>query len=330
MVNNITEDKNIIQLGLAIKELRGIRETKSSFEFGSCVKLSKMEEFFKNHVLHADESTPSNRLAKAFLLALSTLASAQIRNTASVGGSIMWKHPSSDLMTLYIVLGCKIRIQQQNGATTDLFINDSFHSHNESGKILQNKDVITSLIIPKLSNSQYITFYKKSKRKEFALSIFNMAILLTHEATIHNEGEATFGDVKIVIGGTENPGKLNGSGYHKFATNTMAAIKCEKEGLRAALVSAISKDLNTTSEYKRIGTYRQGLAISYIEQFLATLNNPSKIKRNEDGLIKRESTQSYQKVSPEQPDYDEVERPVAHTCSAEQGKNNYFNCKDYI
>ena len=137
-----------------------------------------------------------------------------------------------------------------------------------------------------------------------------------------------FSNVKIVIGGTENPGKLTGSGYHNFATNTMVAIKCEQGGLRKALASAISIDLNANSEYKRIGVYRQGLAITYIEQFLATITIPSTIKR--DVLIKRESTQSYQKVRPEQSDYDEVERPVPHISSAEQGKNDYFNYKEYV
>ena len=317
-INTVTESKNKIHLGKEIKELNEIRETESTFEFGSCVKLTEMEKYFKNYVSNTNDSIPSKRLANAFLVALSNLASTQIRNVASVGGSIMWKHPSSDLMSLYMVLGCKIRLQEHDGETTDVFIDDSFHSQ-KSEQILNNKAVITSLILPKLSKSQYIRFFKKSKRKEFALSIFNMAILLTHDITASNKTPMFF-NVKIVVGGTENPGQFKGSNYHKYAPNTMVEIEGNQNLMRTALVSAITKDLPITSEYKKLGTYRQGLAISYIEKFLSTFNNSLEGNYNRDGFMQRSSTQSYQKVTPEQPDYDEVERPIPHHCSAEQGK----------
>ena len=42
--------------------------------------------------------------AEPFFKALKTLGSPQIRNQATIGGSILWNHPSSDLWPLYISL----------------------------------------------------------------------------------------------------------------------------------------------------------------------------------------------------------------------------------
>ena len=317
MLNKADSNKPIVHLGSSISELNSIKDTESSLEFGSCVKLVRMEEFFRTYTSSLSTKSSSYRLGKVFSKALSTLASVQIRNTASVGGSIMWQHPSSDLMTLYILLGCQIRVQQPNGRNIDILINDSFISH-QSDEIRKSNSVITSLIVPKLSDTQYIGFYKKSKRKEFALSVVNMGILLNYER-IQNKEEPRYGNVRIVIGGTDNPGHLWNSGHHTFAKLTMEAIEGKKEVSRSALVDAMHKDLPTNADYKQLGTYRQGLAISFIEQFLANIHHSVGMAEMIEIQLKRESTQSYQKVNKSQPDYDEVERPIAHICSAEQG-----------
>ena len=44
-----------------------------------------------------------------FIEALKVLGSPQVKNAATIGGSIFWRHSSSDLWPLYLVYGCKIR-----------------------------------------------------------------------------------------------------------------------------------------------------------------------------------------------------------------------------
>ena len=92
-----------------------------------------------------------------------------------------------------------------------------------------------------------------------------------------------------------------------------------KEILRHDLVHAIRKDIPVTSEYKQIGTYRQGVAVSFIQKFLREFSRFPEDTEEHGIKMKRVSTQSFQKANPDQPDYDEVERPIAHVCSAEQG-----------
>ena len=51
----------------------------------------------------------------AFSRALLTLASPQVRNIATVGGSVMWTHPSSDLWPLYLVFKAKANVLTKDG-----------------------------------------------------------------------------------------------------------------------------------------------------------------------------------------------------------------------
>ena len=296
--------------------------TDSYFEFGSCVKLTKIEDFFKTILPNSDQNSQTFHLANVFIKALSSLASAQIRNVASVGGSVMWRHPSSDLMTLYILLGCRIRVQSPDGVITDVLIDETFHT-SKSEEIIRNRSIILALMIPKSSDHSYIGFYKKSKRKEFALSVVNLGITCNYG---QNKNESFFKDVRIVVGGTENPGKLLTHGYHQLAVNSMKVIEGTKDVSMPCLVEAISNDLPINPEHKTMGAYRQGMAVSFIKKFLTAVILPNPVDDGKD-VLKRSSTQSYQKVQKDQPSYDAVERPIAHVCSAEQGDLSYFLCK---
>ena len=47
-------------------------------------------------------------MAEAVLLALSTLASPQVRNVATVGGNVRWDSRGSDLRAVYLAAACKV------------------------------------------------------------------------------------------------------------------------------------------------------------------------------------------------------------------------------
>ena len=315
-VSNPKIDRNIIQIGNSIKELNMIHEHDSNIEIGSAVKLARLEEFFQTIIKKSEENAPVFNLGKVFINALSSLASAQIRNIASIGGSVMWRHPSSDLMVLYILLGCQLRVRGSDGVVKDIVIDESFHK-SKSEDLLSNGSIILSLIIPKPSSEHFIGFYKKSKRKEFALSIVNLGIILKQDA----KRAGNFTNVKIVIGGTENPGKIEPHCYHKIGHNVMKEIMDVKGVSMPNLIEAINKDLPINVEYKKLGVYRQGLAVSFIKHFLNALVKP-KTEEVMEEKFERTSTQAYQKVKNDQPNYDDVERPIPHNCSAEQG---YFH-----
>ena len=317
-ISKSTSNQNIIQLGSSILELNVINETDSSIEIGSCVKLTEIEKYFKKIISNSDVQSPVYQLGNVFSKALSSLASAQVRNVASVGGSVLWNHPSSDLMTIYILLGCKLRVHSPDGDIKEITIDESFHK-SKSDEIINNGSIILTMKIPKPPSQSMIGFYKKSKRKEFALSIINLGIFLKYDGS---KG-GNFDGVKIVIGGTENPGKIQTPAYHIIGTNVMKEISGVIEVSIPRVIEAISKDLPIHLENQKMGIYRQGVAVSFIKQFLRTVAISKTRKLDvEKEKIPRTSTQTYQKIKADQPSYDEVERPIAHVCSAEQGKLN--------
>ena len=105
------------------------------------------------------------------------------------------------------------------------------------------------------------------------------------------------------------------------AIKTMESIEGKEEVSRCILLGAVRDDLTAHSGYKKLTTYRRGLAISFLEEFFESLHPCSDTTENDKLDCKRTSSQSYQKVNDEQPQYDEVERPIPHVCSAEQGKH---------
>ena len=316
-ISKSTSNQNIIQLGSSILELNVINETDSSIEIGSCVKLTEIEKYFKKMISNSDELSPVYQLGNVFSKALSSLASAQVRNVASVGGSVLWNHPSSDLMTIYILLGCKLRVHSPDGDIKEITIDESFHK-SKSDEIINNGSIILTMKIPKPPSQSMIGFYKKSKRKEFALSIINLGIILKYDGS---KG-GNFDDVKIVIGGTENPGKIQTPAHHIIGTNVMKEISGVIEVSIPRVIEAISKDLPIHLENQKMGIYRQGVAVSFLKKFLGTvaMSKNTKLEVEKEKISTRTSTQTYQKIKAGQPSYDEVEKPIAHVCSAEQGK----------
>ena len=148
----------------------------------------------------------------------------------------------------------------------------------------------------------------------------NIGIFLNHEID-KKDAARVYKNVRIVFGGTENPGDVADQNCANFSIKTTELIEGKKEVSRSSLLGAVRNDLTANSGYKNLTTYRRGLAISFLEEFFGSLHTCSDTTENDKIDCKRTSVQSYQKVSDEQPQYDEVERPIPHVCSAEQGKH---------
>ena len=83
-------------------------ETAHAWYFGSGVTLTEMAKIFGQISAESVSETRTESelsVAAAFIKALSTLASPQIRNVARIGGSVFYCHPCSDLLPLYIACG---------------------------------------------------------------------------------------------------------------------------------------------------------------------------------------------------------------------------------
>ena len=126
-------------------------------------------------------------MTKAVLSALSTLASPQIRNMATVGGNIMWNSPGSDLRTVYLATSCKVKVWTVEGGEKTLDV----------GEVIKLKSgfIILELILPKMDVEYEVSFFRKARRKEFDLPIANGCF-------VGKKRQGSFQNLQIVLGGT--------------------------------------------------------------------------------------------------------------------------------
>jgi xanthine dehydrogenase/oxidase len=174
-----------IQLCAVDKLKKIFSESDGSIHIGSAVTLSAMEKFLK-------DLTSKNATVCAIIKALETLASPQVRNVATVGGNAMWDHPCSDLMTVYMATGCKLKIQCKNGSRLLDFDGDFLTKRIKPGRIL------TEVVLPPPVSGQRVSFFRKARRAEFDLAIANACFY------VEEDDKGVFTDVKIAFGGAES------------------------------------------------------------------------------------------------------------------------------
>ena len=132
-------------------------------------------------------------MTKAVLSALSTLASPQIRHVATVGGNVNWDSPGSDLRSVYLATGCKVKIWSVEGGEETLDV----------AEVIKRKSglIILELLLPRMDDGKVeVSFFRKARRKEFDLPIANGCFVGMRVRGGGDDG--SFQNLQIVFGGT--------------------------------------------------------------------------------------------------------------------------------
>ena len=236
---------------------------------GSGLKLVEMEEFLKKNV----------EFCQPFLEAFGTLASPQIRNVATIGGSIFWRHTSSDLWPLYLIYECQVKILDLKNETESVIsVQNIFEYHETNCLILE-------LIIPNPGDSEIVgKFYKKARRSEFDLAILNVGILakfIGHRIEF----------IKIAFGGSDNLLQIqspesNDISLAKNTMNYLTNLNSLENISYEELMSKINIDLygggnhqEKTSNNVR-SKHRISIALYFLKDFLTSFS-----KQNQVNLI---------------------------------------------
>ncbi len=303
--------KNLISLS-AIQELKSValQDDGNKLTIGAGVSLSEAAKIFGQ----VDFGQP-------FVRALSTLASPQVRNVATIGGSLMWPHPSSDLWPLYLAFNATADILSMDGwIIKDKPVGQLVRRSGQNGHT-DDPFIVISVSIANPGPHSMAIFERKARRKEFDLSILNMAAV----AKLDKESGQTIEDITIVFGGTSHVFSLATKSTKRpsFALKVMDLLKGQPlktamftEGLREAIEEEIqeSDDIETPGDLK---TLRLSLALYFLKKFL----NGNKEENKCPGIGLKGSKQVFQTVTigrDEQPGHDLVHRPIPHMWAAEQ------------
>jgi xanthine dehydrogenase small subunit len=226
----IIPDSNVNILNLH-PEMKGISKENGQIRVGA---LTTFEEF-ANHP-EIQKIIPHIR-DYIFLI-----ASWQIRNRATLGGNVINASPIGDMTILLLALECHLVLK--NGKKERTVPMTSFYKgYKDLAK--SSNELLTQIIIPKLSRDAKIDWEKVSKRKCLDIASVNSAICIRYDRDVIKE-------VGLAIGGVA-PVPL----FMKNTTEYLIGKSVSKEtligGIEAAQreISPIS-DVRGSAEYKRL------------------------------------------------------------------------------
>ena len=239
------------------------------------------------------------------------LATEQVRNVASLGGSLLWGHPASDVIPFLIVSGASLEIGKKNSVRT-ISVTDFVGDTKET---LHPDEILLSIKLPFSTSEQGVRFYKHARRKTADLAIANMAISFTKNKPDNLD------NVQVVIGGIGLAVAESSQHPIVFASNTSSLLSSQKidDISDLDIYNAVNKDMRHGGEVLKESemlSFRVSLCIGFLEKFRGSLKEKSQFQDNACQEFKHH--QLFEKVGPNQPDINPIMRPLPHITSAEQ------------
>ena len=99
----------------------------------------------------------------------------------------MWGSSGSDLRSIYLATGCKVKIWTVTGGEKIVDVAEVIE--------MRSGLIILELLLPLLNGDYKVSFFRKARRKEFDLPIANACF-------VGKRGQRGFQDLQIVFGGT--------------------------------------------------------------------------------------------------------------------------------
>ncbi len=162
-----------------IDELRGIKDDTSEVRIGAAATLSDLMPHAKKHfpALHD---------------ILSVFGSLQIRNLATLGGNLGTASPIGDTLPVLIAYNASVVLQNLDGER-EVPMDEFLIGYRQTAR--KRDELITQVIIPKLSNGVVVKSYKVSKRKDLDIATVSAAFRL------ERDGGKKIGSIKLAYGG---------------------------------------------------------------------------------------------------------------------------------
>lgn len=169
-----------------ISQIQGLKEiivTWDRIRFGACVTVSK---------LTSDPAVLA--VCPVFEQVGQQMASAQIRNAATVAGNIANASPIGDLSVVLLALGAELELTSEN-ATRTLPLEQFFLDYKKTA--LQPREIISFVTIP-VQPELTVLFEKSSKRKAMDIASVNSCFAAVVQGNIVSSPRVAFGGVAPV------------------------------------------------------------------------------------------------------------------------------------
>lgn len=153
--NDVYKDSVVIDI-FGMKDLQGIKEDGDKIIIGAASTHTEVE---KNLIVQ--------KYADVLAMACRTVGSVLIRNHSTIAGNICNASPAADTLSSLAVLDAHVKVLR-NGEIIDMSLIDVIDKPGKTN--LQNKDLVTEIIVNKLPDGTNCDFFKLGRRKALAIS----------------------------------------------------------------------------------------------------------------------------------------------------------------
>ena len=309
-----------------IKELHTVQKADhGGIIFGGSVTLSTMQQVLTDEIQQRPESEA--RFYSAIVEMLRWFAGKQIRNAASIAGSIMTASPMSDLNPLFLVAGCQLTLQSQPGGVQKIKMDETFFTGNGKNTISADQ-VLLNIFIPTTCVDEHVAGFKQSRRRVGDVAIVNAAFRV-----IFHPLSSKIKEIFLAFGG--------------MAPKTILAMKTmqkligrdwKDDSLVEDVCHWFSEDFPQDSASSAAHHFRQSLCMGFFFKFHLQVTRKLKAgssitipdewmsaERDIPGVGEQlKSSQRYQLNSKEAP----VGRPMSHVSSEKHTTGEAIYCDD--
>ncbi len=168
----------------------------------------------------------------------------QIRNRGTVAGNLATASPANDAIAPLWALGASITLQSARGTRT-MPIEEFFKGARQTA--ITADEMIVDIVFPAMENYQIGTFLKLGLRRAQAVSVVNVAVVLTMLADTVTQARITLGSVAPTI--------IRASDAERFLTGKVLTpdVMARAGALAAHIITPIS-DIRGSAEYRRYMT----------------------------------------------------------------------------
>merc|ERR1719474_820951 len=284
----------------SIEELKTLSLTENKLIIGAGVTFTQLLNFFEKN------DRTSSMLTTELYQVIKNLAAPQVRNVATLGGSLLWDHPGSDIIPFLLAAGASVVIAtetDQKEIPLEQLIKNK----------IQNGELLKTIIV---STDVNVKFFKHARRKTADLAVANIAL------GFKRLDEKKINDVKIYIGGIgiaikDCPQRSVIKAVQLEQILTESNIdEVTKESICSAVEADMRVDSSLLSNMDKIA-FRVSLIIAFVLKFIEAV-----VKNDVTPSMKKtvdfKSNQILEKTPADQDPLDPVTRPIPHVSGAEQ------------
>nr|XP_054749459.1 xanthine dehydrogenase/oxidase-like [Lytechinus pictus] len=305
-----------------VLELMEVVTSDRGVTIGSGVSVAQFEEHLRELVERLPEH--QTRFARAILDMLGQWAGQQIRNMASIGGSIAGASGMLDLCIILMATNTTVTLVKAGGIRRTIVLDKDFYP--ESNKsVLERDEIIESLHIPFSGKNEYFFSHKVAERRHNSRSSISCGFRVTFES----EGQKV-NDLCLVFGAVDDNPFIA-----QKTCNALIGQAWNQSFLQDAIQSVNQEIRPTPHPYDASSEYRKSGMVTCLLRFYVQvsqlidnnqaltgpfsqgqLSDPSiPASYNDEGPV---STQIYQPPPKDQPDANPLGRPIIHRGALQQ------------